>query len=390
MYNEFLAPVRAGLLDLYAHSSKPQIGARIRAHDEIRGLPDLEAPGVALIGVCEGRGSGIERTQDLAPDVVREALYALYCGPWSTAFYDLGNVYAGERAEDTYAALQEVCAVLLRQRIVPLIIGGSQDLTYALYRSFDALEQTVNLCAIDSRLDLGHFEGGLNESNYLSHIVLNKPYRLFNFVNLGYQTYFAQQEELELVERMHFDVQRLGLLRADLALAEPLLRDTDMLSFDFSCIRVSEAPGAVQPSPNGFSADEACRLARYAGMSDKMSAAGFFGFDPSLDQRGAGALLLAQMIWYFVEGYDGRVGDYPFASKKDYVRFTVLINEGEHELVFYRSPLSDRWWVEVPMPAEKIGQTQRHALLPCTHDDYQMACSNEIPERWWMAFRKSL
>jgi hypothetical protein len=34
-------------------------------------------------------------------------------------------------------------------------IGGSQDLTFALYRSFDELEQMVNLVSIDSKFDFG-------------------------------------------------------------------------------------------------------------------------------------------------------------------------------------------------------------------------------------------
>ncbi len=390
MLSEFLSPVRARLLETYTGNGSTRLGGRIQAHDEITGMPELKAPGIALIGVCEGRGSSLERSQDLAPDSVREALYALFPGSWSFQFYDLGNLYAGERIEDTYSALIEVCGELLRARIVPVVIGGSQDLTYALYRSFESLEQTVNLCSIDSRLDLGHFEGGLTEINYLSHIVLTKPYRLFNFVNLGYQTYFSAQEELELVERMHFDVQRLGILRGDIELAEPLLRDTDLVSFDFSCIRAADAPGSVQGSPNGFSAEEACALARYAGISDKVSAAGFFGYDPSADARGMGSALFAQMLWYFAEGFDARKGDYPYSSKKDYQRFTVLVNEGEHELVFFRSPLSDRWWVEVPLAPEGSGRSARHALLPCTYGDYQAACSNEIPQRWWMAYRKAL
>jgi hypothetical protein len=32
-----------------------------------------------------------------------------------------------------------------KEKIIPIIIGGSQDLTFALYRSFDELEQMVNL-----------------------------------------------------------------------------------------------------------------------------------------------------------------------------------------------------------------------------------------------------
>jgi hypothetical protein len=33
---------------------------------------------------------------------------------------------------------------------------------------------------------------------------------------------------------------------------------------------------------------------------------------------------------------------------------------------------------------------KRNSLLPCSHDEYIVACNNEMPERWWKAQRKSI
>jgi arginase family enzyme len=50
--------------------------------------------------------------------------------------------------------LRKVVSNLIKKKIIPIVIGGSQDLTFALYRSFDELEQMVNLVSIDSKLIL--------------------------------------------------------------------------------------------------------------------------------------------------------------------------------------------------------------------------------------------
>jgi hypothetical protein len=43
-----------------------------------------------------------------------------------------------------------------------------------------------------------------------------------------------------------------------------LLRDADLVSFDISAVKQSEAPASRFASPNGLAAEDACQLARYA------------------------------------------------------------------------------------------------------------------------------
>ncbi len=387
--SDFLSPIADSLLSEFEDAHPQTFFKNLLIHDEIDGLPDLEGVKLAILGVLEDRGSINNTGAEGAADAVREYLYPLFCGRWNAPMVDLGNIYMGETLKDSYVAVKEVCYQLYKQGIIPIIIGGGQDITYATYRAYDKMEQTVNLVTIDARLDLGKQEDAINASNYLSHVILQKPYILFNYANLGHQTYFANQEELDLMDRMYFDINRLGSMRHKIQHAEPVLRDADLVSFDLSAIRQSDAPGNSFHSPNGFSGEEACALARYAGISDKLSSFGLYEYNPLKDTDGRTAHLLAQMIWYFTEGYNMRKGDYPFTSKEQYQKFTVLINEGEHELIFYRSHLSDRWWIEIP---GNTGTTDlsRPKLIPCSHEDYQEALKNEVPFRWWQAVKKAL
>lgn len=387
---DYLAPVRESLIEKFEEQHPQLFASQIGVHRELQGIPDLSGVKIAILGVLEDRGGKQNRSASDGADQVREYLYPLYFGNWQLPVVDLGNIYKGETLNDSYEGVKEVIYQLLKKDIIPILIGGTQDLTYANYRAYDNMEQTVNLVSIDSRFDLGNHENTLDHKNFLSAIVLRKPYILFNYSNIGYQTYFVNNEEIDLMERMYFDANRLGQFRNNISESEPILRDADIVSFDISAVRQSDAPGGSSQSPNGFSGEEACALARYAGISDKVSSFGVYEYNPALDSNGRTAHLMAQMVWYFIEGCNSRKGDYPYASKKDYQKFTVLINEGEHELTFYKSHLSGRWWIEVPMKESYQVSSVRHKLVPCSYSDYQKACENDVPLRWWQAMKKAL
>lgn len=387
MINDFLAPVPESILESFENSHPQQLCTDMLIHREVEGFPDLSNIRIAILGVMEDRGALKNKGCDGGADRIRQYLYPLFRGRWDAKMADLGNIYKGETLEDTYFALKDVVAELLQRNIIPIVIGGSQDLTYALYRAYDVLEQTVNLVSVDSRFDLGQQGESLDSQNFLSHIVLNKPYNLYNYSNIGYQTYFVNQEELDLMERMFFDVVRLGEVKSAIDESEPFLRNADLISFDMAAIRQTDAPGTGFPSPHGFSGEEACALARYAGLSDKVSCFSILEFNPHFDNRDQTAHLVAHMLWYFLEGVNNRKEDYPFSSKKDYTKFTVLIENGDHELTFYKSPKSERWWVEVPIETQT---SKKHTLVSCSHRDYSKALQGEIPIRWWRAYQKGM
>lgn len=386
---DFLSPVGNSIIESVSDANEQAFGKKIGIHTEIEGLPELTNYKLAIIGVLEDRGSDNPGAAN-SPDQIRKFLYPLYWGKWGAEVCDLGNIYAGEKLSDTMVAVKEVCYQLLKAQVIPIIIGGSQDICYGNYRAYDRLEQTVNLVSIDAQFDLGKENEKLSHRSYLSHIVLQKPYILYNYSNIGYQSYFVNQQEIDLMERMFFDVHRLGKLRQNISETEPILRDADIVSFDVSAVRQSDAPGNTFHSPNGFSGEEACAIARYSGISDKVSSFGIYECNALADKEGRTAHLVAQMVWYFLEGYNLRKGDYPFASKNDYQKFTVLINDGEYELVFYKSPLSGRWWIEVPVRDAEGLSSERHKLIPCSYVDYEEAMKNEIPDRWWRALQKAL
>ena len=384
IYFESLDESSVGFLENYQAS---QLGSSIIRNGS-SGFPDLEGVQLAIFGVKEERKAINNQGCSKAPDAVRNYLYRLHQPALPVKIVDLGNINPGFTIEDTYYAVASAVKELVKHNIVPILLGGGQDLTFANYKAYEELEQVVNIVSVDSKFDLGEMDQELDSQSYLSRIILHKPNYLFNFSNIGYQTYFVDKNAVELMNKLFFDAHRLGYVRSNMEEVEPIVRNADILSFDMSSIRSSDAPGNNHASPNGFHGEEACQIARYAGMSDKLSSIGFYELNPDLDARGQTAHLLAQMIWYFIEGFSNRKKDFPIGSRGDFTKYRVFIQNNKYEIIFYKSPKSDRWWMDVPYPPNKKIKYERHHLVPCSYNDYQTACREEMPDKWWLTFQK--
>ena len=361
-----------------------QLGSVIQIHQD--SFPEMEKKSCALFFVPEYRGmlEGINASQ-IKNNIFREKLYRLFkARDWDLPIYDLGDLLPGKELKDTYFALAQIVAELVKNDIIPMVIGGSQDLTTAMFIGYEQLEQLINSCCIDSNLDLGEAEEAPTADGFVGSLLLRRPCYLFNHSNIGLQIPFAKPKEVDLFEKLFFDICRLGEFNSDFTKAEPLLRNADIISIDFQSVKAADLNHAYA-NPNGFRADQICQLAKYAGISDKVTSLGIFN---CLDLNEVSADLVAQTIWYFLDGVVSRKGDFPKGDKSDYTRFTVFLEEGNHEIIFYKSNKSARWWMEVPYPPSEFSKFDRHHMVPCNKSDYDDAMKNEMPDLWWKTYQK--
>ncbi len=382
MFSDYLKPVSTVALAHLVLHPELSLGHTLKIHTKEEGLPEIKGGEIVIIGVNEdrnalnnlGTGEGLEK--------IRKEFYQLFPGNWHKTIVDFGNLEKGKDIQDTYFALKEMATFLLKKNVILIILGGGNDLLYSNYRAYDALEQVVNLVSIDSKFDLGKLDDDMSSETYLHKIIMEKPNNLLNFSNIGFQTFFNSQDEINLINSLYFEAYRLGEVFQNIAVTEPVLRDADIVSLDMGAIKYSEAKANNNASPNGLTGVEACTLARYAGLSDKVSSFGIYEYNAKLDKNLQSAKLIAQLIWYFIEGVNFRTNDYPFESKEKYKKYIVPLEEDN--INFYKSPKSERWWMEVSVN----NNPQKTTLIPCTYQDYLETCNQNIPNRWYSAHKK--
>lgn len=383
---DFLSPVSKSVL---AHREILPIGVlgkQIKLHAKHGDFPDLKGVKFAILGIKENRNDVDYMGGEVCFDALRKEFYALYPGNWTNKIIDLGDIENGATVEDTYFAVRTVVEALLKKSIIPLILGGSQDLVYAQYRSYDSHNNMINLVNIDARFDLGDAEANISNHSYLGKIIVDEPYNLFNYSTLGYQSFLNPPAEISLIEKLYFDGYRLGEITADVTIVEPIMRDADIVTLDINAIKSSEISYKNTVSPNGFDGREICAIARYAGISNRVSSFGVYELKNFNDAR-SGAMLVAQIFWYFIEGVNFRVEDDDFQDEKRYKSYQVPIDD--EVLVFKKSNETGRWWIELPFILNVNNKLKSRTLLPCTYGEYLSACNQEIPERWFKARRKN-
>ena len=349
--------------------------------------PDLSNIDIVLLGVPEARYSNNNEGCSTAPDEIRKEFYKLFYWKNDVSILDLGNLTLGKTVEDTYVALSDILAYLLEQKVIPVILGGSNDLSFANYQAYSKLEKVVNIVSVDSKFDLGNEKDSISSSGYLNKIILQQPNYLLNYSNIGYQTYLNRQTDIELMKQLFFEIYRVGGLRKDMEEIEPIVRNAEMLALDISAVRQGDAPGNANASANGFYGEEICQVALFAGLSDKLSSFGIYEYNPILDYNTQTSQLIAHILWYFIEGFSHRQNDILFKNQDQYLRHAVTVTNALNELVFYQSKKTGRWWIEVPFFHVKTQQDKKY-FLPCSKNDFETACKDMVPERWWRTYHK--
>ena len=377
---ELLLPVKKEtLLDLTL-LPKQILGKNISIHTQNTGLPELKGLTIALIGLNEHRNSFFHNSS-YNVNQFRKVFYELYPGNWNLSIADLGDLPNGEKVEDTYFAIKEIGVHLKQMNIIPVFIGGSHDLMFPLYEVFQNFKQLVNIVSVDRSFDFSQEDELISGRSYMSKIIMEKPNVLNNYTNIGFQSYYCAEQEKDLMGKLYFDSIRLGQVLNQPALAEPVFRDADVVSFDMKCLSWHAIADPLKGQPNGIDSRTICSLTRYAGISDRVSFLGFFEIPstPMTDQ------LLAQMIWYLIEGVQLRFDEYP-VNTRDFLKYSITLSD--QIMVFYKSDKSNRWWMELTNNSHLNNKTKSTTLLACTEKDYLDAMEDKIPERWYNAVKR--
>lgn len=366
MLNDLLIPANELTVARLFQGASDSLGKQLIQADPWEENEKLK---VVILGIPESRLSRFEGLEN-APDMIREQLYQLTAVGDSSLIADIGNVRPGNTPADTYAAVRMVTESLVSKGLQVLVLGGSQDLTLPLLGGRQTKRQTLTV--IDDRPDYQAGDEFGRDENFLDKITTGTTLRL-----LGLQAYFSPSDKTDDLLKKHGGLQLpLGDLRENIRESEPMLREADVISFDFGALKAHEAPGQQRLSPNGLYGEEACQLAWYAGMSTKLNMTGIFGYSPSLDLQRWGAVMAAQVGWYFLKGATVQKDEEPTGEASEFLHFMVPVEGVDEPIVFLKHPVTGRWWMEVN------SKKNEEVRIACSENDYLLAQKNEIPERW--------
>ena len=289
-----------------------------------QGEPDFEIPSstkVAIIGIPEDRFS--EGAGEIkSPGAIRKQLYALSSGSPGTVI-DLGNLRTGKTLIDTYHGLCTVVSELYRKGIVTLLIGGTIDVFYGNYLA--AEKQNISLTIVAPQL---RFHECDTEKHPLNALTFNSEEKTAHICNIGYQSYYVSKGDLDNFNDKHFEAYRLGEVRdGDLRGSEPVIRDSDLMAISMNAVKYADAPAASNASPNGFTGEDVCQLAYYAGLSYRCRSLGIFDLIPQNDLQNITVKLAAQMAWYFIEGVKKRNSDNPKDHIQNFKKYLVYFDQ---------------------------------------------------------------
>lgn len=366
--HEFLNPVNKAFLNDDKGYNESQLAGFVKVFEEE--MPDLTNVDIVIVGTNEFRGDGFI-VEGNAADSVRRQLYQLYFWHKDISIADVGNIKYGATLADTYAAIKTVVRELLQLNKTVIIIGGSHDNTLAQYYAYKDLKKIIEATTIDATIDL-KIDSAIRSQNFLMEMLTSEPNMIKHYNHIGFQSYFVHPRMLETMDKLHFDCYRLGKAKEQIDEMEPVLRNSNMVSFDIAAIKYSDAP-ASNCSPNGFSGEEACTLSRYAGLSPNLSSLGIYGYNPKKDINDLTALQIAQMIWYFIDGKSRSMQETELNERQNFNEYHTAF--AEVDTIFIQSKKTGRWWMELP----------NKKMIACSYNDYLFASNNEIPERWLRA-----
>jgi formiminoglutamase len=295
---------------------------------------------------------------EIVSDSIRMELYKTSYTFENLNISDIGNLIDNS-LESITGSFQKLSA----QTLNIIVLGSVPEQISTLLQSFK--NGFINIAFIEKKGDI--FFSDSIKQQVDNSLFINKAKLLC------YQSHLLHINKLDGL-RVNQSM-RLGEFRNNYKQAEPIIRDIELAFFNMDSIRYSEIPGIKNTSPSGLTSEETCQIMKYLGLNTKNNLISFLGYEPKFDFHSQGAMVISQMIWYYLEGLDQRIVE--DVSKSSYIQtFMVDLSDYNLTLKFLQSKKTGRWWVEIP-----LNEDQESYFMPCSEEDFDKARNNDLSYR---------
>ncbi len=327
---------------------------------------ELPQNGIAFIFVSDYRGAnGNAEAKNF--QFIRERFYQLSALDFSVPMYDFGDLISGETPEDTACILEEALILCREKNTIPLVIGGSNDLSYALFSGLNKCENTINYTQISNTISLENKGESINENNFLGKLLANTDFAVENYYHLGYQKHLSELDAVSFMKKVDFEVVRLSEMMKNTENIEPYFRRADLITLSADAVESFAAPFSIHTQVNGLNRRELCAYMKEIGLDAQLKAFGFFNLELNI-QNELNIQLIAQALWYLVEGINIQQ---THPKNNGFDLFWVMVEDEKY--AFQRDKFTGLWYFGADEDIEKC--------LPCSPRDYERAKNGELSER---------
>lgn len=301
-----------------------------------------------------------------AARMIRDTLYTFSDFSQNIRIADLGN-FKKQTVDFALPALQE----LLDAGIPWILLGGPDSLLDLHLTLYEIREKPYSAVTLDEY-----------PSHNLTFAQRRKLY-LEELTCLGSQAHLNSGILHKKLSSEYLHTYRLGLLRKNLEHVEPVFRSCDLVHVNVSVMRKADAPAQSSLSTSGLFIEEACQLMRYAGFDNKLRTLSLAGWTPDHPGELDTVNVLAQMLWYYLEGLDSSCHQRS-RLEEQMTEYLVHLDISDTNLSFYKDESFGTWWVKL----SGKGYSGNNDLIPCSYQDYHAACQNMLSDRIFKIVRK--
>ncbi len=305
---------------------------------------------------------------------LRKSLYSFRSFPSAFEFLDLGIL---RKINDDFAL--PLFEEIFNAGVFPILVSNDSSLNKSFLQALSNVYSTFHLTAIDDRFRFSPYQ--LNKDvAYWDVFLSEETERLEGAHIVGVQSHLTSADGFNFCEENGISLHRLGQSRLNLQELEPAIRHADICVLEMSALKFTDFPSQIPQSPSGFFLEEICQLSRYAGLSDSLKGFSISGFNLNIDNA-MDSFSLAQIIWYFLDGFNNKKGDFP-VNFDGMIEYLVDVKGNEKTLTFWKSMRSGRWWLQIEKIFKELKPGQVNIrLIPVSYQDYLDACEGELSAR---------
>lgn len=327
---------------------------------------EIKENGIVLVFCSDYRGIENGDAEILDFRKVRKELYRLSKLDFDIPVCDLGDLISGKSHQDSHYVLQEILSMCHYKNAIPVIIGGSNDLSFSLFSALNFHHKNLNYTQISNIISLSNEGEEITEKNFLSKILSSKSFSIKNYHHLGYQKHLNETDSVKLMKEVEFEVIRLAEMMNSTERTEPFFRKADLVTLNCDAVESLGDGFSVNPQVNGLNKREICGYMKEIGLSENLKSVGIFNFNANSESF-LNHQLLAQMIWYLIEGINIQ-NSHP--KERSYETFWMMIDEDNY--AFQRDIFTNLWY---------FGEDEKN-LIPCSRLEYEEAKKGFLDKRF--------